>query len=298
MRTFCLKNADTDERYSLMSMQHYFSDPAGLGTNYDIAGASTGRTFVIANKQRAINAPSGNMNFAGYDEYNQFINFCNCANLQFCYKPSDKEYMMNVSLASCEKTEAAASGYLTCPVTFNGLSQWYFEETLFQVFHCSGSLLEHATFKKSDLMHLGKAGYKSEISLEIDFAQNSLDNWNLMEMGLVYDEMVNGVTQEVRKLFASFTDECFSASGDFYDSFVLNSNPQNLCIQKRRILFDTNGVVDNECKDLYKVLLPCDMPPFICTDKDVYLFICAVPDNSPTDIVGVKARCKRFVESV
>lgn len=306
MRTFALKNADTGERYSLMSVEHYFSDPKGLGTNYDISGANTGRTFVITNKQRAINAPSGNMIFANYDEYNKFIAFCNCKNLQFCYSPSGKEYMMDISLASCEKTEAAENGMLTCPVTFNGLSLWYTEEFIEQPFKVSDSTLDHATFTKDDLLHIGKAGHKSEISIEIDFAQVNLSKWWLMEMALVYDDIVNGETQEMRKLFVSLTDQEFGYSDENgiekNDLFIINSEPQNLNVQKKSIVYDEMGANMKKymTEDLYKVLLPCELPPFICTDKDVYLFVCAVPDESAgaENIVGVKARCKRFVESV
>lgn len=306
MRTFALKNADTGERYSLMSVNYYFSEPKGLGTNYDISGANTGRTFVITNKQRAINAPSGNMIFANYDEYNKFIEFCNCKNLQFCYSPSRKEYMMDVSLASCEKTEAEVDGTLICPTTFNGLSRWYIEEIIKQPFAVSDSTLDRAKFTKDNLLHLGKDGYKSEISLEIDFAQTNLSQWWLMEMALVYDDIINGKTQEMRKLFVSLTGQAFGYSeGDGLeknDIFIINSNPQNLSVQRKSVVYDETGANMKKymTEDLYRVLLPCELPPFICTDKDIYLFICAVPDeNSGTkNIVGVKARCKRFVESV
>lgn len=166
MRTFALKNADTGERYSLMSVDHYFSDPAGLGTNYDISGVNTGSTFVVANKRRAINAPSGNMIFANYDEYKKFIEFCNCTKLQFCYSPNREERMMDVSLASCEKTEAAANGMLTCPVTFNGLSWWYIEEIIDKPFRAFDALLDTAKFSKNDLLHLGKQGYDCRLRAE------------------------------------------------------------------------------------------------------------------------------------
>lgn len=298
MRTFYLKNADTNERYSLMSTQHYFSDPAGLGTNYDISGANTGSSFVVASKRRAINAPSGTMNFAGYAEYNQFIDFCNCANLQFCYTPTNKEYMMDVSLASCEKTEAAANGYLTCPVTFNGLSQWYEEETLYQILQGFDSMLEKAKFNLDDLFHVGKEGSDSEISLSIRFDHDLVQTCYLMEIGLVYVEKTLGAEIEHRDLIFSIGGYEFQWNYTTNERLVINSSPQNLAVFHEK--FGTSPETANikEKIDLYKHLDPTGNNPFIRTKNDVYLFISAIDEDGNRKLLGVEARCKRFVESV
>lgn len=308
MRYFSLKNADTSKRLSLMEYDHFLTDPAGIGVNYDIAGETVGENFIITEKKHAINAPSGTMIFSSNEKYNDFIEFCNCENLQLVYKVGEnsQEYMMDVSLASCEKKEAKADGTLECPVTFNGLSKWYIEEFIEKPFKVSDSTLDHAKFTKADLLHIGKAGYTSEISLEINFAQVNLNPWWLMEMGLVYDDVDAGESVEIRKLFVSLTDETFGyyqeGNIELNSLFVINSSPKNLCVQRKTEVYDETGLNSKKTKteDLYKKLLPCDMPPFICTNKDIYLFICAVPDESISvgDIVGVKARCKRFVESV
>ncbi len=307
MRYFSLKNADTSERLSLMEYDHFLTEPAGIGVNYDIAGETIGENFIITEKKHALNAPSGTMIFSSNEKYNAFVDFCNCENLQLVYKVGEtsQEYMMDVSLASCEKREAKADGTLECPVTFNGISKWYIEEIIEKPFKVSDSTLDHATFTKADLLHIGKAGYKSEISIEIDFAQANISAWWLMEMGLVYDDIIDGELLEMRKLFVSLTDEEFGYSTNENIEknalFCLNSSPKNLSVQRKTLVYDESGfnVQKTMTEDLYKSLLPCDIPPFICTDKDIYLFICAAPDNSALgNIVGVKARCKRFVESV
>lgn len=307
MRYFSLKNADTSERLSLMEYDHFLTEPAGLGVNYDIAGETVGENFIITQKKHAINAPSGTMVFSSNEKYNAFIEFCNCENLQLVYKVSEnaQEYMMDISLASCEKTETKADGTLECPVTFNGLSKWYIEEIIDKPFKVSDSTLDHAKFTKVDLLHIGKAGFKSEISIEIDFAQQNLSAWWLMEMGLVYDDIVDGENVEIRNLFISLTDQEFGFSEvDGVEKnalFCLNSSPKNLSVQRKTLVYDETGfnIQKTQTEDLYKLILPCDVPPFICTKKDIYLFICAAPDESALgSIVGVKARCKRFVESV
>lgn len=308
MRYFSLKNADTSERMSLMEYDHFLTEPAGLGVNYDIAGETVGESFIITEKKRAINAPSGTMIFSSNEKYNAFVDFCNCENLQLVYKVGEnsQEYMMDISLASCEKRETKADGTLECPVTFNGISKWYIEEFIEKPFEVSDSTLDHAKFTKSDLLHIGKAGYKSEISIEIDFAQANLSAWWLMEMGLVYDDIIDGEILEMRKRFVSLKNEKFGFSTneniDKDALFCINSSPKNLSVQRKTLVYDETGfnIQKTITEDLYKSLLPCDIPPFICTNKDVYLFVCASPNNSQSgkNIVGVKARCKRFVESV
>lgn len=319
MRTFALKNADTGERYSLMSVNHYFSEPKGLGTNYDISGATTGDTFVVANKRRAINAPSGNMVFSSYAEYDRFISFCNCKNLQFCYDKNNgtmhietgagigetvkinTERMMDVSLASCEKTEAEANGMLICPVTFNGLSQWYYEEIINdERFLAFDALFEHAEFALSDLIHIGKQGVNSEVSFTIGFSADQAQTSYLMEIGLVYREKtLNGET-ECRELIYSIGDHAFEWNYDTDVQLVVNSSPQNLAIYEERFKFGTNPKTaeHTEKMDLYKYLDPSGNSPFIRTDKDVYMFICAIDEDGNRKRLKVEARCKRFVESV
>lgn len=308
MRYFSLKNADTSERLSLMEYDHFLTEPAGIGVNYDIAGETIGENFIITEKKHAINAPSGTMIFSSNEKYNAFIDFCNCENLQLVYKVGEKsqEYMMDVSLASCEKKEANADGTLECPVTFNGLSKWYLEEIIEKKFKVSDSTLANAKFTKADLLHIGKAGYKSEISLEIDFALTIDGSWSLVEMGLVYDDIIDGEVLEMRKLFVSLKNEKFGYTESEKIGkdalFCINSSPKNLSVQRKTLVYDEGGynVQKTITEDLYKVLLPCDLPPFICSKKDLYLFIYAVPDvsTSMTKLLDVKARCKRFVESV
>ncbi len=298
MRTFALKNADTNERYSLMSVNHYFSDPAGLGTNYDISGVNTGNTFVVASKRRAINAPSGNMIFSNYNEYNKFIEFCNCERLQFCYSPNGKERMMDVSLASCEKTEAAANGMLTCPVTFNGLSWWYIEEIIDKPFRAFDALLDTAKFSKNDLLHLGKQGYDSEISLSIRFDYDLAETCYLMELGLVYYEQRMGTEIEHRDLIFSIGDYEFHWGDGTVERLVIDSSPQNLSVFHEKFGDRPQTANIRERTDLYRLLDPNGNNPFIRTKNDVYLFACAVDDDGNRKILGVEARCKRFVESV
>lgn len=308
MRYFSLKNADTSERLSLMEYDHFLTDPAGIGVNYDIAGETVGETFIITEKKHAINAPSGTMIFSSNEKYNAFIDFCNCENLQLVYKVSEnaQEYMMDISIASCEKTETKADGTLECPVTFNGLSKWYIEEIIEKPFKVSESTIDQAKFTKEDLLHIGKDGFKSEISLEIEFALLNANVWKLLEMGLVYDDIIDGEVLEIQKKIVSLKDEKFGyteSENIGKDAlFCINSSPKNLSVQRKTLVYDEGGynVKKTITEDLYKVLLPCDLPPFICSKKDLYLFICAVPNVSvgAGNIVGVKARCKRFVESV
>lgn len=333
MRTFALKNADTGERYSLMSVDHYFSDPKGLGTNYDISGATTGDTFVVANKRRAINAPSGNMIFSNYTEYDKFIDFCKCKNLQFCYTTNsgvlhwsgtdisgigtgtgaggtvqqrsklkiNSERMMDVSLASCEKTESEANGMLICPVTFNGLSQWYYEDIITdERFLAFDALFEHAEFDLSDLIHIGKQGVNSEVSFTIGFSADQAQTSYLMEIGLVYREKtLNGETER-RELICSIGDHAFEWNYDTDVQLVVNSSPQNIAIYEERFKFGTNPKTaeHTEKMDLYKYLDPSGNNPFIRTDKDIYMFICAIDEDGNRKRLKVEARCKRFVESV
>lgn len=136
VRQFGLKNAKStgSEMYDLMDIRHYFNEPNGLGWGIDATVKRLGQTFVATEENTKQPGPKGEMWFATYELYEEFLRFCQVGGLVLCYKPSEQiswRYL-DCSIA-IEKSEIDHEhGYLNCGVTFTGTSRWYEDPVSYQ----------------------------------------------------------------------------------------------------------------------------------------------------------------------
>lgn len=129
VRQFGLKNAKStgSEMYDLMDIRHYFNEPNGLGWGIDATVKRLGQTFVATEENTKQPGPKGEMWFATYELYEEFLRFCQVGGLVLCYKPSEQIPWRYLDCSIViEKSEIDHEhGYLNCGVTFTGQSRWY-----------------------------------------------------------------------------------------------------------------------------------------------------------------------------
>lgn len=129
VRQFGIKNAESknDQMYDLMDIHHFFNVPEGLGWGMQSTVERVGESFIVTDSVIKQQSPSGKMWFSSYEEYETFLQFIQIGGLVLCYKPSDSiEWRYLECSADIKKSEIDhETGYLTCGITFTGLSRWY-----------------------------------------------------------------------------------------------------------------------------------------------------------------------------
>lgn len=129
VRQFGIKNADSgdNEMLDLMSPNHFFNAPSGLGFKTNVDTLLIGQTFIVTDEAPNQPSPSGEMYFSSYEEYDEFAKFVNVGGCVLCYKPSERipwrylEVVVNMDKGEIDHE----TGYLICDIDFVGTSRWY-----------------------------------------------------------------------------------------------------------------------------------------------------------------------------
>lgn len=124
MRSFKLRNAAGYE-YDLTDKEHFLYDPSDLGFSYDTDYQQVGPQFIQISETLKQPKPSGIIKFNDYAEYTAFIKFIQKRPLVLTYKPDHAEFRLNCKVASLEKAEKKAGGWLHCKIKFEGIGTWY-----------------------------------------------------------------------------------------------------------------------------------------------------------------------------
>ena len=138
MRQFKLINARGVE-FDLMRKDAFFHIPDGLGytvyNEYIVAGSA----FVPIASDETQTVIAGEMVFAGYEQYSEFIAYVT-DDMTLGYKPQGTTwYYKDVTMQSIGKSEIGSSGRLICPVNFAPSGQWYRTQTFEQAQVDSGA---------------------------------------------------------------------------------------------------------------------------------------------------------------
>lgn len=132
MRQFKLINAKGQE-FDLMRKDAFFNSPAGLGFTLNITTATIGNAFIPLSNEYEPQPVSGEMVFAGYEQYKEFIDFLT-DEVTFAYNPVNTWYYMDCAASVIAKGEIDVNtDRLLCGVDFTPFTQWYlpakFEQT-------------------------------------------------------------------------------------------------------------------------------------------------------------------------
>ena len=131
MRRFKLINAKGQE-FDLMRKDSFFNSPAGLGFTLNITTATVGNTFIPTSNMYEPQPVSGEMVFAGYEQYKEFIDFLT-DKITFAYSPLETWYYMDCAASVLAKGEIDVStDRLLCGVDFTPFTQWYLPATFQQ----------------------------------------------------------------------------------------------------------------------------------------------------------------------
>lgn len=118
MRRFKLTNG-VGQTFDLMRKDAFFHAPDGLGFDRSAASILSGNAWIVTEDDLSQPSPSGNMVFAGYDQYSEFCAFIRRTPIKFWYAPKDEWYGAPCTIISLGKSEIQnADNRLTCPVTF------------------------------------------------------------------------------------------------------------------------------------------------------------------------------------
>lgn len=124
MRKFKLMNS-RGEAFDLMRRDAFFSTPDGLGFDETIEFAQMGDQYVDTYHYATQMVITGEMRFAGYEQYKEFTSFIT-DDLVLMYAPLDTWYEADCILQSITKGELDnITGYLVCTVSFCRKSLWH-----------------------------------------------------------------------------------------------------------------------------------------------------------------------------
>lgn len=124
VRQFNLTNAN-GQVFDLMRKDAFLYKPDGLGWGEDTTVMAVGDSYVKTNTEPEKPAPSGQMVFAGYKQYNEFLAFVQVGGLTLGYSTLGKWIYLDVSLSISKGEIDEKSMRLLCDVNFTSLSGWY-----------------------------------------------------------------------------------------------------------------------------------------------------------------------------
>lgn len=124
IRQFNMTNAN-GVVFDLMRKDAFLHEPEGLGWGLEKTVMRAGDGYIVTDTQPLEPAPSGEMVFLGYAQYEEFLKFCKVGGLVLGYKTVGAWRYLDVSI-EIDKTEIDYDSHrLLCPVDFTALSGWY-----------------------------------------------------------------------------------------------------------------------------------------------------------------------------
>lgn len=124
MRTFKLTNGKGTV-FDLMRTDAFFHAPIGLGVSNELSVSRVGDSYFVTDSKDAQPKPSGEMVFAGYAQYDEFLAFCRVGGLVLGYKPLDTWLYLDCWVDISKGEISRENNCLVCSVTFTGVSNWY-----------------------------------------------------------------------------------------------------------------------------------------------------------------------------
>lgn len=167
VRQFNLTNAN-GQVFDLMRKDAFFNEPDGLGWGVDTTVMAVGESYVVTDTEPQTPAPSGQMVFAGYAQYNEFLAFVQVGGLTLGYNTLGKWIYLDVSL-SISKSEIDKDALkLLCDVDFTALSGWYEKLVAYQATGAGGGKTYNYTYPYT---------YTSSVAGTVDIVNGGLQSY-------------------------------------------------------------------------------------------------------------------------
>lgn len=124
MRKFKLIKGNVE--YDLMSFQHFLNAPDGLGFDIAFNFLRSGESFIETESSQSQKTISGEIVFANYSKYTEFINFIgDNERMLLGYMPESDWNYIPIKFASVSKGELESTGRLICSVSMIAFGTWY-----------------------------------------------------------------------------------------------------------------------------------------------------------------------------
>lgn len=124
MRQFKLINKYGQE-YDLSRKQSFFNNPQGLGRAMQSELLRVGDAFFNNKTEESPPAPSGEIVFCSYAEYDNFLNFIYAGGIILAYKYLQDWQFLNVEILIDKSELNSDTDLLICPVSFIATGFWH-----------------------------------------------------------------------------------------------------------------------------------------------------------------------------
>lgn len=129
MRRFKLTNG-AGRNFDLMRRDAFLNAPSGLGFSRSVSSLFVGDAWLTQEDNPQQSEASGDMVFAGYEQYKEFCEFIAEGGLSLWYAPLSVWYSAPCLITSMGKTEIETSRRLVCPIVFLLESAWTRKEQI------------------------------------------------------------------------------------------------------------------------------------------------------------------------
>lgn len=132
VRKFYLTNSLNNKyEFTNAQLEHFLNSPQGLGFTKSISTLRLGDDELVMSEQYSMPSISGEILFyasrkQAYQDYLEFMNFIRLGGLKLYYTPPNMlyPYFIDCEIVQVDKTEYSTDGYLNCPISIYGLTQW------------------------------------------------------------------------------------------------------------------------------------------------------------------------------
>lgn len=167
IRQFNLTNAN-GVVFDLMRKDAFLHEPEGLGWGLEKTVMRAGDGYIVTDTQPLEPAPSGEMVFLGYAQYEEFLAFCQVGGLVLGYKTVGAWRYLDVGI-EIDKTEIDYDSHrLLCPVDFTALSGWYEKQMAYQAADSGGGKVYDYTYNYT---------YTAGASGAVEIANGNLESY-------------------------------------------------------------------------------------------------------------------------
>ncbi len=217
MRKFWIKNAK-GEIFDMNREDAFFSNPRGLGFSRKASFSRIGYMWAAKEDYADQKKPYGDMVFDGYEQYEEFVKIARHTPLTLIYQPLEVNYYMDIESFSIEKGEISYKDtFLTCKVTFNGISPWYTDKIYKRSHESAGKIYPYQySYTYADAM-------SGEVNIENESAMDAYTK-------IVIYGPVKNPTWKATQLDVTIVEGKVLAELGEESCLVIDSNPNHLQI--------------------------------------------------------------------
>lgn len=251
VRQFNLIN-DIGQTYSLMDIENYclLTKPTGLGFSYSIEYEQLGNTFIQSLKKLQQGKISAQVNFLGYQNYKDFIDFIARSKdikLQYTipYNADKRTFYRDIDIQMVSKSEIQPNGIISEQISINCKSLWY--EKVAQQYHISSTANEvrwdfrfdsyWSGYSVRELEYINTGHTQASVEITIDGEAINPEIQLYIEGELYQTVSINDTIEEYEKLLYS------SKEGDFYIKKQLTNGLYKDLFNLNYISFENDNVL-------------------------------------------------------